>query len=297
MTVSKQPQNSQTEGETDDSRERSVLIWTLVLSALAHILPLVTLLSMDLGPMESELDQAWISELRDARTDEDRWAEIQPEPEPEPEEESEPEPEPEDKPEPEPKPEPDPEPKPKPEPEERPTDETQAALGTEDAPEDTETTSENPDQPVAMPDLVIESGSGPTVQAGSGGPGNKKGPNKFGRGKLGGSPDGEGTGDGDAPPKSGGETRSAKAVSRPTAPSSEYPAEAKRRSVSGEVVAILTIDEKGDVTDVKIVKGVGAGLDELAAKYLAKWKFDPALENGRPVVSTKRVEYVFELES
>jgi periplasmic protein TonB len=51
----------------------------------------------------------------------------------------------------------------------------------------------------------------------------------------------------------------------------------------GMVIVQATIDRTGRVTDVRLVKGLGLGLDESAIKAVQQWRFKPAALAGRPV--------------
>jgi len=75
----------------------------------------------------------------------------------------------------------------------------------------------------------------------------------------------------------------------------DYPVQAKRRGVEGTVVALLTIDRSGDVTDVEIKKSLGHGLDEVAREVFREWTVEPALRDGQPVESTIRITHEFRL--
>lgn len=62
-----------------------------------------------------------------------------------------------------------------------------------------------------------------------------------------------------------------------------YPEIAKRAGVEGKVDAIVFIDEQGNVVEVQIIKGIGAGCDQAAIDALLKSKFKPGLVNGASV--------------
>ena len=63
-----------------------------------------------------------------------------------------------------------------------------------------------------------------------------------------------------------------------------YPSLALRNGVEGKVFVSFTVDPKGDVTDVKIVKGLGSGLDEETMRAIKTLpKFIPGKQNGREV--------------
>ena len=85
----------------------------------------------------------------------------------------------------------------------------------------------------------------------------------------------------------------AKIDKKRSAPSSEYPAEAKRRGIEAEVIGLVTVNVSGQVTDVKIVKGAGYGFDEVAQKYFRLWTFKPAERDCQKVSVQVRVNYKF----
>jgi TonB family protein len=62
-----------------------------------------------------------------------------------------------------------------------------------------------------------------------------------------------------------------------------YTKEARKARVTGAVVLDALIDEKGNVTDVKILQGLMSGLDESTVEAVKNWKFRPATLDGRPV--------------
>ncbi|GAB2854103.1 energy transducer TonB [Hymenobacter ruber] len=63
-----------------------------------------------------------------------------------------------------------------------------------------------------------------------------------------------------------------------------YPAKALQNGVEGKVFVSFTVDPKGDVTDVKVVKGLGYGLDEETMRAIKTLpKFIPGKQNGREV--------------
>lgn len=72
-----------------------------------------------------------------------------------------------------------------------------------------------------------------------------------------------------------------------------YPSAARSAGVRGTVQLGLSIDKSGNVTDVKVIKGLGFGLSEAAVKAAKRWRFVPATENGRPVQSSLSVNVEF----
>ena len=66
-----------------------------------------------------------------------------------------------------------------------------------------------------------------------------------------------------------------------------YPAQAREKGIEGNVILRVSLDEKGHVHDVKVISGLGYGLDEAAVRAIrtsAKCKFSPAIaDDGKPV--------------
>lgn len=76
-----------------------------------------------------------------------------------------------------------------------------------------------------------------------------------------------------------------------------YPPEALRNEIEGTVVLKVTIDEHGNVTDVKLLKGLGFGLDEASIASMRKRKFKPATKGGEAVGTTITFNYSWYLDS
>jgi|GEM_PF-4422647 len=77
-------------------------------------------------------------------------------------------------------------------------------------------------------------------------------------------------------------------------PSPEYSKEGKNNKIEGSVILIVGINHKGKVEIAEVVKGLGFGLDEKAMKTVAKWKFKPAMQEGKAVSSVAKVEVIFQ---
>jgi len=78
-------------------------------------------------------------------------------------------------------------------------------------------------------------------------------------------------------------------------PQPEYSEEARKAKLQGSAVLLIVVDELGNVTDCKVVKPLGMGLDERAVETAKTWKFKPALKNGQPVSVRLTVERSFRL--
>ncbi len=64
----------------------------------------------------------------------------------------------------------------------------------------------------------------------------------------------------------------------------KYPAQARRMGIEGKVFVQFVVDKDGSITEVKAVKGIGAGCDEEAVRVIKgspKWK--PGKQRGRSV--------------
>ena len=63
----------------------------------------------------------------------------------------------------------------------------------------------------------------------------------------------------------------------------KYPAQARRMNIEGKVFVEFIVSKKGEPTDFKIVKGIGAGCDEEAIRVIALSKWEPGKQRGIPV--------------
>jgi TonB family protein len=61
----------------------------------------------------------------------------------------------------------------------------------------------------------------------------------------------------------------------------EYSEEARRSNVSGGIALVVEFLQDGTVGEVKIVQGLGFGLDENAAEAARKTVFLPAVKDAR----------------
>ncbi|HEX5413161.1 MAG TPA: energy transducer TonB [Terriglobia bacterium] len=80
-------------------------------------------------------------------------------------------------------------------------------------------------------------------------------------------------------------------------PTPRYTKEAREANISGRVYLRIVINDKGEVTDAKVTKGLGYGLDESAQNTVKSWKFEPARRNGTPVTVAVMVEVDFALDA
>lgn len=77
-----------------------------------------------------------------------------------------------------------------------------------------------------------------------------------------------------------------------------YPVQARQAAIEGVVECRVEIWQDGTVRSVKVVRGLGYGLDEAAVEALKKFRFKPATVDGQPVQYTiPKFVYRFELDS
>lgn len=74
-----------------------------------------------------------------------------------------------------------------------------------------------------------------------------------------------------------------------------YPEIAKRAGIEGKVFILAYVDEDGTVTKAEILKGIGGGCDEAAAKAVLQTKFSPGKQRGKPVKVKVMIPIRFEL--
>jgi protein TonB len=125
---------------------------------------------------------------------------------------------------------------------------------------------------------------------------NSNGPGQhgIGSGKDGGMGDREGldAGEGSGGPRSIG-------ITSPTCIVCPYPIytdEARHVKVQGTVTLQVLVDAQGKAAEIRVVRGVGYGLEERAAQTVRGWKFRPAQDAARrPVAAWVTIEAVFRL--
>jgi len=87
-------------------------------------------------------------------------------------------------------------------------------------------------------------------------------------------------------------------ISAPTAvsaPDPDYTEEARRAKKQGTCILWLIVDSAGHPRDIRVIRGLGFGLDTKAVEAVNRWKFQPALKDGRPVDVQISVEVEFHL--
>ncbi len=75
----------------------------------------------------------------------------------------------------------------------------------------------------------------------------------------------------------------------------EYTEEARAANYQGTVVLAVEIDPSGFARNIRIVRGLGLGLDQNAVTAVGQWRFQPATKDGAPVTVQATIEINFRL--
>ena len=75
----------------------------------------------------------------------------------------------------------------------------------------------------------------------------------------------------------------------------DYTDEARRRGLTGDVVLEIVVRSDGRVGNVRLVRGLGSGLDQRAIDAVRQWRFAPAKRFGTPVDVLVEVAVEFRL--
>jgi protein TonB len=78
----------------------------------------------------------------------------------------------------------------------------------------------------------------------------------------------------------------------------KYPAMARRMRVEGKVFVEFVIGKDGQITDVIVIKGIGAGCDEEAVRIIqSSPPWNPGRQRGKPVKQRMVLPIIFKLAS
>ena len=78
-------------------------------------------------------------------------------------------------------------------------------------------------------------------------------------------------------------------------PKPAYTPEAREKKIEGEVQLEVLFSSGGQIQVLRLVRGLGYGLDENAREAASRIRFHPGTKNGSPVDTTGTVHIVFEL--
>jgi periplasmic protein TonB len=109
---------------------------------------------------------------------------------------------------------------------------------------------------------------------------------------------GPGVGTGSGGGVGGGVFKVGGGISAPQAistPDPEYTEEARNAKTQGTCVLWLIVDDQGRPRDIRVIRGLGFGLDTKAIEAVKQWRFQPAMKDGHPVNVQISVEVGFRL--
>jgi TonB family protein len=78
-------------------------------------------------------------------------------------------------------------------------------------------------------------------------------------------------------------------------PKARYTSEAQEARIQGEVTLQVRFLASGQIEVIRVVNGLGHGLDEEAKHVAENIRFKPALRNGQPVDHTTLIHVTFQL--
>ncbi|NOR74035.1 MAG: TonB family protein [Draconibacterium sp.] len=76
-----------------------------------------------------------------------------------------------------------------------------------------------------------------------------------------------------------------------------YPKEALQRQIEGTVYLKVEINDNGEVLDISVEKGVGAGCDKEAVRLIKGIHYTSVKNRGKRVKTTKKIRIEFKLPS
>jgi periplasmic protein TonB len=136
-----------------------------------------------------------------------------------------------------------------------------------------------------------------TATAPSNGPGDGGGTGT-GTGTGAGPGNGAGVGDGSIAGAGGGPYRPGSGITPPSILREikpVYTEDGRRRGVEGDVVMEVVVRSDGTIGNVRVVHGLGSGLDQRAIDAVRQWRFNPARRHGTPVDVMVEIAVEFKL--
>jgi len=149
-----------------------------------------------------------------------------------------------------------------------------------------------PADPVTKPGVLASTAPTPSAGPGTGAGAGTGAGGGIGEGTGGGIGPGTGGGTGGGPfkPGSGIEPPTLQREVRPI-----YTDEARRLSIEGDVVLEIVVTRDGRVGNVRVIRTLGAGLEQRAIEAVRQWRFGPAKRQGQPVDVVVEVSVGFKL--
>jgi len=76
-----------------------------------------------------------------------------------------------------------------------------------------------------------------------------------------------------------------------------YPEKAQKANIEGRVIVQFIINEKGEVENPRVIRGIGGGCDEEALSVTKFAKFEPGMQRGRNVRVQYSLPFMFVLKN
>ena len=76
-------------------------------------------------------------------------------------------------------------------------------------------------------------------------------------------------------------------------PAPEYSSQARKAGYQGVCTLVLIVEADGRPTHIRVSSSLGMGLDEKAIEAVKRWRFAPALKDGKPVPVQITIEISF----
>ena len=75
----------------------------------------------------------------------------------------------------------------------------------------------------------------------------------------------------------------------------QYSDQAVKAGLEGTVVLYMEVGPSGRASYIRVVRGLGLGLDEKAIEAVSRWQFRPGMKDGQPVTVTVTIQVNFRL--
>ncbi len=89
----------------------------------------------------------------------------------------------------------------------------------------------------------------------------------------------------------------ANSVSEPPKPISrprpEYPPEMRKQNIEGQAILVFIVDRNGRVRKITEIRATNKAFAANAAEVVTRWKFSPAIKDGKPVNCRVRINIPF----
>lgn len=80
-----------------------------------------------------------------------------------------------------------------------------------------------------------------------------------------------------------------------SAPPPEYSTEARQANFQGVCVLGIVVESNGRPSHIRVLRSLGMGLDEKAIEAVKRWRFKPAMQDGKPVAVQVAVQVTFHI--